>query len=643
MTKRLVILVLSALLLVALATGVVGCEKHEHEYSSEVIAPTCTDDGYTKYKCECGKSKNDDYVSALGHNFSNYQPDSTNTQFEILTAVCENEGCNQSDYKLLGVKDSNLTKAIIPDFVTSIGDYAFADCSGLTSVVIPNGVTSIGDGAFDGCENLIFNEKNGLNYLGNEANPYLYLAGVVSQEITTAEIDDGCKFIGDRAFSYCRGLTSVEIPNGVTSIGGRAFDDCSGLTSIEIPNGVTSIGDRAFSYCRGLTSIEIPNGVTSIGDGAFDSCSNLTAINVDENNKIYCSIDGILYSKDKTTLIIYALAKQGSFTVPDYVLIISDGAFENCRGLTAVEIPDSVTYVGDSAFSGCRELTSVVIPNSIEYLGVTAFLGCGNLIYNEKNGLKYLGNEANPYLYLAGVVSQKITTAEIDDGCKFIGYFAFYGCSSLTSIEIPNGVTSIGDYAFGCSGLTSIEIPNGVTSIGSESFYCCENLTSIVIGKGVTSIGDSAFSGCSSLTSIEISNGVTSIGDWAFYDCSGLTSIEIPNSVTSIGDHAFFYCSGLTSIEIPNGVTSIGDHAFSYCRGLTSIEIPNGVTSIGDHAFDYTALNAVYYRGTKSDWLNINIHSGTVSLSTIYYYSETQPTGEGNYWHYDQNGNAVKW
>ena len=144
-----------------------------------------------------------------------------------------------------------------------------------------------------------------------------------------------------------------------------------------------------------------------------------------------------------------------------------------------------------------------------------------------------------------------------------IEWCAFEGCSGLTSITIPNSVTSIGQGAFhGCSGLTSINIPNSVTSIGSGAFYDCSSLTSVTIPNSVTSIRNSAFFGCSSLTSITIPNSVTSIGNWAFWNCSGLTSVTIPNSVTSIGDYAFQICKGLTSVTIPKSVTSIGDEAF---------------------------------------------------------------------------------
>jgi hypothetical protein len=158
--------------------------------------------------------------------------------------------------------------------------------------------------------------------------------------------------------------------------------------------------------------------------------------------------------------------------------------------------------------------------------------------------------------------------------------------SSLTSVTIPDSVTSIGDNAFGgCTSLTSMTIPDSVTSIGTNAFENCTSLTNVTIGSGVTSISDSAFDGCSALTSVTIPNSVTSIGDNAFSYCWNLTSVTIPNSVTNIGDAAFFGC-GLTNVTIGSGVTSIGDEAFNECGNLTSITIPNSVSSIGTGTFD---------------------------------------------------------
>ena len=173
----------------------------------------------------------------------------------------------------------------------------------------------------------------------------------------------------------------------------------------------------------------------------------------------------------------------------------------------------------------------------------------------------------------------------------YIGYEAFKGCKSLTSVTIPNSVTRIGGTAFkGCKSLTSVTIPNSVTYIGWGAFSGCKSLTSVTIPNSVTSIGDFAFEGCSSLKSVTIPNSVTTIGHFAFVGCSSLKSVTIPNSVTMIGIYAFYRCKSLKSVTIPNSVTRIGWYAFEYCAALTSVTIPESVKWIGARAFKGTAL-----------------------------------------------------
>ena len=185
-----------------------------------------------------------------------------------------------------------------------------------------------------------------------------------------------------------------------------------------------------------------------------------------------------------------------------------------------------------------------------------------------------------------------------------IGTNAFNGCSSLSSVMIPNSVTSIGNYAFmNCNSLTSIEILDSVTSIGEDAFFGCKSLTSVMIPNSVTSIGDGAFYGCSGLTSINIPNSVTSIGVECFRSCSGLTSVTIPDSVTSIGDIAFRNCGSLVSVTIPNSVTSLGEDAFYNCGSLASVIIGNSVIIIGSWAFGFCGrLKNISYEDTITRW-----------------------------------------
>ena len=199
--------------------------------------------------------------------------------------------------------------------------------------------------------------------------------------------------------------------------------------------------------------------------------------------------------------------------------------------------------------------------------------------YSIRKGVKVIGNSA---FWLCS----SLTNINIPNSVTNIGNEAFWECKSLNSINIPNSVTNIGNRAFkGCDSLKRINIPNSVTNIGRCAFLSCNSLTRINIPNSVTNIGEGAFAFCRSLTNIDIPNNVTNIGDKAFYGCRSLTSINIPNNVTDIGNMAFLNCNSLTSINIPDGVTNIGNNAFRGCKSLTSINIPNSVTNIGDYVF----------------------------------------------------------
>ena len=183
------------------------------------------------------------------------------------------------------------------------------------------------------------------------------------------------------------------------------------------------------------------------------------------------------------------------------------------------------------------------------------------------------------------VTFSNITSVSIPESVTSIGAYAFAGCKSVTSMKIPDGVTFIGEGAFQGCGFTEIKIPDGVTSIGANTFFGCDNLTSVELPDGVTSIGDRAFNYCGSLISIKIPDGVVSIGEYAFSECESLASIELPAGITSIEDCTFYGCDGLTTITIPDNVVSIGIYAFHDCRNLTSVTIGRGVKSIGLDAF----------------------------------------------------------
>ncbi|MBP3361440.1 MAG: leucine-rich repeat domain-containing protein [Clostridia bacterium] len=320
----------------------------------------------------------------------------------------------------------------------------------------------------------------------------------------------------------------------------------------------------------------MPDSVTCIGESAFAFCDSLTNITADALNQTYSSENGVLFDKNKTTLICYPVGKGGEYIIPNSVTCIGDYVFRRCSSLTSVTIPNSVTSIGDGAFYKCSRLTSVTIPNSV----------------------------------------------------TSIGEAAFYECSSLTSVTVPDGVTSISWAAFyECSSLTSVTIPVSVTSIDTCAFEGCSSLTSVTIPNNVTSIGDGAFEGCSSLTSVTIPNSVTSIGDDAFYKCSRLTDVYYSGTEEQWNSITMGYNEYLTNVTIHYNyvpsekeytITFIGD----YAGEQTVEEGSDAVLPVAPDGYTYTFT----VNGAKWDGKNITsdvivtvtkASSGTIAVSGI--------------------------
>ena len=409
------------------------------------------------------------------------------------------------------------------------------------------------------------------------------------------------------------------------------FNGCAKLSSVTIGEKVTNIPDYAFYGCSGLTNVTIPNSVTSIGSSAFSGCSGLTSV-----------------------------------TIPNSVTSIGSSAFRDCSGLTSLTIPNSVASIGNDAFYGCTGLTTIKVET-------------GNSKYDSRNNCNAI-IETESNTLIAGCKNTTIPNSVIS-----IGSWAFYGCSSLTSITIPNSVISIGEFAFsGCTSLTSITIPNSVTSIGDYAFNNCIALRELRIEDGETTLslgynshsssdgGEGLFYDCpletlylgrnlsyntgknygyspfynnSSLKTVTIGNNVTSIGSWAFSKCTGLTSITIGNSVTSIGDSAFGGCSDLTSVifnaENCEIMGTSGSPVFKDCNKLSSVTIGENVKSIPDYAFSgcsgltsvtipnsVTSIGEGTFRGC-SGLKELRIEDGESTLSLGYNSYSSSGGGEG--------------
>ena len=344
--------------------------------------------------------------------------------------------------------------------------------------------------------------------------------------------------IKDKTYAATYGDLTYEVQNDGTI----KITDCDGNASgaLTIPSTiggkkVTSIGYHAFYDGSSLTSITIPEGVTSIDSYAFDDCSSLTSINVSENNKNYCSVDGVLFNKDKTELIQYPIKKEGtSYKIPNSVTSIGDRIFRWCENLTSITIPNSVTSIGQEAFLGCSSLTSITIPNSVTSI--------------EK--------------------------------------WVFAECSSLTSITIPEGVTSIGSYAFyDCSSLTSITIPEGVTSIGNWALSGCSSLTSINVSDNNKNY--------SSIDGVLFNKDKTEIIMYPYRKES--TSYDIPSSVTSIGNQAFIFCKSLEKVLCLGNASKLGSDAFKGCSSNLKIYAKNGLTGYDANGWENYSDKIVRY------------------------------------------------
>lgn len=254
-------------------------------------------------------------------------------------------------------------------------------------------------------------------------------------DITSVVIEPGVTSIGSLAFYKCSNLTSITIPSGLTSIGEMAFFYCSALTSVTIPNGVISIGNFAFGSCTGLKSITIPSSVTSIENNIFQDCTGLTNITVDSSNPSFCSESGVLFNKDKTTLIYCPRRKTGSYTIPDGVTAIGDYAFYYCSGLTSVTIPSSVTSIGGSAFQHCTGLTSITIPNSVTSIVNLAFWDCDSLtIVYIPSGVNFVPDESGLTGDFISQTATKITyTVDSSNNVTITDI----SLSSVNTVDIP--------------------------------------------------------------------------------------------------------------------------------------------------------------------------------------------------------------
>jgi hypothetical protein len=417
----------------------------------------------------------------------------------------------------------------IPDSVKKIEADAFADCSRLTDISISDCVVEIGKHAFNDCTLLTGIEVDGYN------TQYSSKSGVLFNKDRTVLI----QYPAGRAGAY------------------------------EIPDTVTKIEEDAFANCGNLTDITVPNGIKEIDGADLDECNRLLGIEVSEDNRLYSTKNGVLFSKDKTVLVRYPAGKEGAYRIPFGVKRIAEDAFANCSRLTDIVIPSTVREIGESAFYNCGGLKEVNVPEGVQEVGMYAFANC--------NALERIS------------IPEGVTEIEED---------TFVNCDSLVEVNIPESVREIGMEAFShCASLSEIAIPNSVVAIGMYAFANCSRLSYVAIPRSVREIADGAFANCCSLTDLEVdgANRQYSSKNGVLFDKSQTVLLQypagrqgeykIPLGVTEVGDYAFYHCTKLTHIVIPSSVREIGLEAFNHCGRLANVVLPASVIKIGNAAF----------------------------------------------------------
>lgn len=493
-----------------------------------------------------------------------------------------------------------VTKDNIDYTVTAIGDSAFESFptpTNVSSVFIPATVRSIGDSAFSYCNALTtvtFAEGSQLKSIGLAA---FYGTEQLYPKFKEIKIPDSVDTIGSGAFFYCQNLERITLPSALQTLSSVTFYGCAALSEVTFPASLKTIESSVFDGCRNLSEVKLPASLTAIQSSVFHRCSAKTVFydgSLEQWNHITADNDVLGYSCPSLVMDDYTAQFIPVEDDPDHpfpgpppktVTITKYTGTESTVILPSTISSWPVTKVGEDALKDNTTITSVTIPGSVTEIGANAFAGCTNL-----TSVNYEGDWSNLTIQSGNPAVQDAANAPLfdfaftpDNTAVIVRYKGTAADVTIPSRYKGKPVTIIDHAAFYNSAVTSVTIPDSVTSIRDSAFLFCSQLTNISIPNSVTAIGSFAFDGCTKLESITLPSSLSTIQSYAFYNCGNLKTIRIPVSVTSIEDDAFAGCSQLTTIHIPVSVTSIGNCAFAGC--------PSSMT--------------VTYSGSKKQWDDI--------------------------------------
>lgn len=491
----------------------------------------------------------------------------------------------------------NSPDVVIPEkikgkLVTEINLGTFGKYSYITSITIPSGVSEISKYTLTGMkylENIIVDENN---------QTYSSVDGVLLNKEKTELI----------AYPIAKKSEQYTIPNGVTKIDRYSFDG-------------------EFADNISLETVVIPQSVNNIGTIAFFCVKNLQAFVVDENNQTYSSEDGILFSKDKKTLVKYPAGKDGdSYIINSNVQNIGDNSFEYCQYLEEIVVPDGVKKIGNWAFANEKVLQKLKISYTVTEISLSEPISSQNenfvlYVYDNSEALKFAQNRNINYEIIEEEDYSNFTYT-IQNGEVTIKQYK----GNEINVKIPSKinrkpVTKIGISAFGCCyDIESITIPDGVTEIGNSAFCYCSSLKSINIPEGVVKIDNSAFRDCKNLENLVLPDSINEIGKFAFYGCEKFTDVLLPPNVTEINESTYGSCFGLTEVVIPDRITKLGKYAFFNCSNLKKITLPDGLKNFDDYVFDHYNDLIIYgytnsYSEDYAQSYNINFESIGISAT----------------------------